>query len=131
MLKKTITYVDYDGNERTEDHYFNLSKAELIEMRYTENGGLEKYIEKIISEQDNSKLLVLFKNIVLKSYGQKSLDGKRFIKSEELTNEFIQSEAYSELFVELMDAEKCAEFFNSIIPKDLLEDADDSQAKTS
>lgn len=130
MLKKTITYTDYDGNERSEEHYFNLSKAELIEMRFKENGGLDKYIEKIISEQDNSKLMGLFKDIVLKSYGQKSLDGKRFIKSEELTNEFIQTEAYSELFVELMDAEKCAEFINAIIPKDLLDESN-NQAKTS
>lgn len=116
MLKKTITFIDYDGNERTEDHYFNLSKAEVIEMELGEAGGLSKTLEKIVAEQDNVKLMKYFKTIILKSYGEKTADGRRFIKSPELSEAFTQTEAYSELFMELMDSEKMAEFVNGIIP---------------
>lgn len=116
MLKKTITFIDYDGNERTEDHYFNLSKAEVIEMELGESGGLSKTLEKIVAEQDNVKLMKYFKSIILKSYGEKTADGRRFIKSPELSEAFTQTEAYSELFMELMDSEKMAEFVNGIIP---------------
>ena len=119
MLKKTITYNDYDGNERTEDFYFNLTQAEILEMDLSASGGLEKLIQKIISEKNGEKIVKLFKEIILKSYGEKSLDGKRFIKNEELTEAFIQTEAYSQLFVELAtDSDKAAEFVNGIIPKD-------------
>lgn len=116
MLKKTITFIDYDGNKRTEDHYFNLSKAEVIEMELGESGGLSKTLEKIVAEQDNVKLMKYFKSIILKSYGEKTADGRRFIKSPELSEAFTQTEAYSELFMELMDSEKMAEFVNGIIP---------------
>lgn len=116
MLKKTITFIDYDGNERTEDHHFNLSKAEIIEMELGESGGLSKTLEKIVAEQDNVKLMKYFKSIILKSYGEKTADGRRFIKSPELSEAFTQTEAYSELFMELMDSEKMAEFVNGIIP---------------
>lgn len=120
MLKKTITYVDYDDNKRTEDFYFNLSKAELTEMEMSQNGGLQKLIEKIIAEQDGSKLIELFKEIILKSYGEKSLDGKRFVKNQEVVDAFVQSPAYSELFMELAtDSDAAANFINNIIPKDL------------
>lgn len=119
MLKKTITYTDYDGNQRTEDKYFNLTKAELVEMNMSITGGLEKTIQKISEEQDVAKIIALFKDIILKSYGEKSLDGKRFIKNAELSEEFAQTEAYSELFMELAtDADKAAAFINGIIPKD-------------
>jgi hypothetical protein len=94
MLKKTITYVDYDGNERTEDFYFNLSKAELIEIETSNNGGLSKMIEKLVAEQDMRRIVEIFKDIILKAYGEKSLDGKRFVKSAELRDSFEQTEAY-------------------------------------
>ncbi len=124
MLKKTITYVDYDGNERTEDKYFNLSKAELMEMQLSENGGLDKVLEKMIAEQDNAKLAELFKKIITLSYGEKSIDGKRFIKKPELTEEFLQTEAYSVLFMELITStEEVAEFIKGVLPKDLQEEA--------
>lgn len=124
MLKKTITYVDYDGNERTEDKYFNLSKAELMEMQLSENGGLDKVLEKMIAEQDNAKLAELFKKIITLSYGEKSIDGKRFIKKPELTEEFLQTEAYSVLFMELITStEALAEFIKGVLPKDLQEEA--------
>ena len=117
MLKKTITYTDYDGNKRTEDFYFNLSKAEVAEMEMSVEGGLTKTLEKIVAEQDGKRIIEMFKDLILKAYGEKSLDGKRFIKSKELSEAFSQTEAYSELFMELaMNAEASAAFVNGIIP---------------
>jgi hypothetical protein len=117
MLKKTITYTDYDGNKRTEDFYFNLSKAEVAEMEMSAEGGLTKTLEKIVAEQDGKRIIEMFKDLILKAYGEKSLDGKRFIKSKELSEAFSQTEAYSELFMELaMNAEASAAFVNGIIP---------------
>lgn len=117
MLKKTITYTDYDNNERTEDFYFNLSKAEVIEMQLSEAGGLDQQIQKLISTQDTKKIVDIFKKLILKAYGEKSPDGKRFIKSPELSEAFSQTEAYTELFVELStNADAAADFFNSIVP---------------
>lgn len=122
MLKKTITYIDYDGNERTEDFYFNLSKAELVEMDASTTGGLAKMITKIVAEQDSKRIIEYFKNLVLKSYGEKSPDGRRFIKSAELSDAFSQTEAYSEIFMELAtDAEAAAKFVNGIVPKNMAE----------
>jgi hypothetical protein len=124
MIKKTISYTDYDGNERKEDFYFNLSKPELIEMQTSEAGGLEKKIEKISKEQDVAKIIELMKDIIQKSYGVKSDDGKRFIKNQEILDEFMQSEAYSELFMELAtDANAASDFINGILPKGLVEEA--------
>ena len=120
MLKKTITYTDYNDNERTEDFYFNLSKAELTEMELSTAGGLAEMIQRIVSTQDAPKIVKVFKDLVLAAYGEKSADGKRFIKTEELREAFSQTEAYSELFMELAtDADAAAAFVNGIVPKDL------------
>lgn len=120
MLTKTITYTDYNGTERTEKFYFNLSKAELIEMELTTAGGYGEMLQNIINAQDGPTLIKIFKELVLKAYGQKSPDGKRFIKSEELSTEFAQTEAYSMLFMELAtDSEAAAKFVNGIIPADI------------
>lgn len=117
MLKKTISYTDYDGNERTEDFYFNLSKAELGEMELSTAGGMEKMLKSIVADEDGKRMIEIFKDIILKSYGVKSLDGKRFIKSAELREEFSQTEAYSNLFIELLtNADKASEFINGIMP---------------
>ena len=117
MLKKTIKYIDYDGNEREEDFYFNLSKGELAEMELSLNGGLEGIENRITQEKDNKKIVATFKDLILRSYGKKSDDGKRFIKSPELTEEFTQTEAYSDLFIELAtDADAAATFVNGILP---------------
>ena len=117
MLKKTITYVDYNGTERTEDFYFNLTKAEILEMELSTEGGMQQMIEKIIAAQDLPSLSKYFKRIILTSYGEKSPDGKRFIKSEQLSNEFSQTEAFSQLYVELAtDDVAAADFINGIIP---------------
>lgn len=116
MLKKTIVYTDYEGNERTDDFYFNLNQPELLEMNVSEKGGLEKVIEKIIATDDFKKLVEIFKEIILKAYGEKSLDGRRFVKSKELSEQFSQTEAYSILFMELaLNAESAAAFINGII----------------
>lgn len=118
MLKKTQTYTDYDGNERTEDLYFNLTKAEVVELNMVTTGGLEKTIDKMSSEQDMKSLYIMFKDIILRSYGEKSLDGKRFIKSKEISEAFSQTEAFSDLILELLgDAKKAADFINAVLPK--------------
>ena len=118
MLKKTITYTDYNGVDRTENFYFNLTKAEVAEMHLTTDGGIDEYIKKIVDAQDVPSLVKIFKEIIFKAYGEKSADGRRFIKSEEISAAFSQTEAYSMLFMELAtDADKAAEFMNAIIPK--------------
>lgn len=119
MLKKTITYTDYNGVSRTEDFYFNLSKAEFIEMELGTVGGFTEMVQKIINTQDAPSLIKIFKELVLKAYGEKSADGRRFIKSEELSIAFSQTEAYTELFTELAtNAEAAAAFINGLAPKE-------------
>jgi hypothetical protein len=120
MLKKTINYTDYNGSEREEDHYFNLSKAEIMEMELSTAGGLSGMIQNIVKTQDGPAIMKIFKDIILKSYGKKSPDGKRFEKSEEISKAFEQTEAYSVLFMELVtDADAAAAFVNGIIPSDV------------
>lgn len=120
MIKKTIEYVDYNGENRKEEFYFNLSKAEVMEMEMSKNGGLSEYIQRIVKSSDNAAIIALFKEIICKAYGEKSLDGKRFIKNKELTDAFVQTEAYSELFMELAtNADEAAAFVNGIIPKNM------------
>ena len=124
MLKKTITYTDYNGTERTEDFYFNLTKAEILEMELSTEGGLQQMIEKIIAAQDMPALSKYFKQIILMSYGEKSPDGKRFIKNEQLREEFSQTEAFSQLYVDLATDDKiAADFINGIIPQEAAEAA--------
>ena len=118
MLKKTITYEDYDGNERTEDFFFNLTKAEIAEMELSAQGGLTKMLERIVQVQDSRRIVEIMKDLILKSYGEKSADGRRFIKNQELRDSFAQTEAYSMLFIELAtDAEAASAFINGIVPK--------------
>ena len=121
MLKKTITYNDYNGVERTEDFYFNLSKAELMEMEMSISGGLTEMIEKIVATKDAPAIMKIFKELVLKAYGEKSADGKRFEKKNgALAEAFAETEAYSQIFMELAtDADKAAEFVNGIMPIDI------------
>jgi hypothetical protein len=117
MLKKVITYKDYNDVERTETFYFNLNKAELTEMEMSITGGMTNLLEKIVAEKDNKRIIEIFKELILKSYGVKSDDGRRFEKSKELREEFEQTEAYSQLFMELAtNAEAASAFVNGIIP---------------
>jgi hypothetical protein len=124
MLKKTITYKDYNDVERTEDFYFNLTKAEVMEMEMSTTGGLAEMIQRIVAAQDAPAIIKIFKDLLLKAYGEKSPDGKRFVKSDAIREAFEQTEAYSILFMELAtDDKKAAEFINGIIPADLNQQA--------
>jgi len=118
MIKKTIKYVDYDGNEREEDFYFHFSEAELAEMEKSVKGGMKQKLETIIKTKDEPEIIKQFKDIILKSYGEKSADGRQFIKNEELSKAFSYTPAYSKLFMELAtDAEAASVFVNGIIGK--------------
>lgn len=121
MLKKSITFEDYDGNERIEDHYFNLNKAETIKWLTTSGDyTLDKVLQRLATERNGKKVMEIFEELIRLSYGRKSLDGRKFEKSDEIWNDFYQTEAYSVLFTELVtDAKKAADFVNRIIPKDL------------
>jgi hypothetical protein len=117
MLKKTITYTDYNGVDRKEDFYFNLTEAEIMEMEMTTEGGLAERIQKIVDAKDQKSIIQIFKDIILRAYGEKSADGRRFIKNEEIQAGFAQTEAYSKLFMELaLDADAGAKFVNGIVP---------------
>lgn len=123
MVKKTVTYEDFDGNERTEDFYFNLTKAELVDLEVSIGGGFKNKLEQIIKEKNQAEIIKYFKEIVLMSYGHKSLDGRTFIKNDEIRNEFTSTMAYSNIFMELASDDKAAaDFVNGIIPKDLTSD---------
>ena len=129
MRKEAITYTDYNFVERTEDYFFNLSKAEIMEMELSIDGGLSETINRIINAKDVPALIKLFKKLLLDSYGVKSPDGKRFIKSDALSTEFAQTEAYSQLFMKLAtDADAASAFVNGIIPADLADKAKNAPA---
>ena len=124
MIKKTVTYTDYNEVERTENFYFNLSKAEVLEMEMSTAGGMAESIQKIIDAKDTPAIIRVFKDLVLKAYGVKSDDGRRFVKSKELSEEFSQTEAYSQIFMELATDDKAAAaFVNGIVPADLAQKA--------
>ena len=133
MLKKTITFEDYNGVKRTEDFYFNLSKAEVVEMEMSTSGGLAEMIQNIVKAEDSAAIIKIFKDLILKAYGEKSLDGKRFVKMDEngnpLYRKFMETEAFSELFMELAtDAEAGAKFVNGIMPAEEVNKAQLPQA---
>jgi hypothetical protein len=119
LLKKSITYTDFDDNEVTETHYFHLSKADLIEMEVSKEGGMQAYIQRVIASEDGKQIIEVFKDLLQKSYGTRT-EGGRFLRDSEKTAEFMASEAYSELFMELVtDPGKASEFINGIMPKGL------------
>ena len=120
MLKKTISYTDYDGNQRTEDFYFNLSKAEITEMELSMEGGMRAYIQRIIAAKSQLELVKLFKDVVLKSYGKKSADGRLFMKNDTIRAEFEAHPAYSMIYMDLVtDEAKASAFVNGIMPADM------------
>ena len=115
-----FAFTDYNGTQRTEDFYFNLNKAELTEMQLSREGGLGEWLKKIIDSESRVEIMRVFKNIILKSYGEKSEDGRRFVKSNEISTAFSQTEAYNQLFMDLISDEKnMSDFINAIIPEDL------------
>lgn len=121
MLKRNITYEDFDGNECTDVFYFNISKPELVDIEVGHEGGFESMIRRIEESKDNQALVNEFKRLVLLSYGQKSEDGKRFIKNDQLREEFLQTAAYNSLFMELaINDGAAAEFIKGILPKDMV-----------
>lgn len=121
MLKQTITYTDFNGVERSEDFYFNLTKAELVELEMGHAGGLSESLQKIVAAEDGGAIIREFKTIILKAYGKRSEDGSRFIKNDKLREEFETSEAYSALFIRLVtDADAAAQFVSGIMPQDLM-----------
>lgn len=131
MVKKSIKYTDFNGNEQVDECYFNLSQSELTQLEVSEKGGFENYISKMIAEQDNKKIYALFKEIVLMSYGEKSFDGKSFIKKKmidgqlvNLRNQFEQTMAFDTLMMELISGgeKTVAEFINKLIPNELQEE---------
>lgn len=128
MIKKTVTYTDYNGVERTENFYFNMSKAEVMEMELSTAGGMAESIQKIVDAKDAPAIIRVFKELVLKAYGVKSDDGRRFKKVKPdgtlYADEFKETEAYSQIFMELAtDADKAAEFVNGIMPAELAQKA--------
>lgn len=126
MLKRTIAFEDYDGNKRSEDHYFNLNKSEVIKWLTTSGDyTLDKVLVRLSEERNGKKIMELFEGLIKLSYGKKSVDGRKFEKNEEIWNDFYQTEAYSVLFTELVtDAKKAADFVNKIIPKDLADEVE-------
>lgn len=131
MLKKSITYTDLNGDEVTEDFFFHLSKADLVEMEVTHKGGLAAWLQRIVASEDGIAIIQEFKSIILRSYGIRSDDGKRFIKSKHMSDDFLNSEAYSTLFLELCtDADAAAQFVQGIIPGDLDKDVTKLSANT-
>lgn len=119
MRKETMTYTDFDGNERTEDFYFNLTEAELMKLNISKakDGGLEELVKRMMNENDGEGIIELFENVLTRAYGEKAPDGKHFVKTKEKTEAFMQTNAYSDLFVKLItDAEYAADFINKVIP---------------
>ncbi len=117
MLKKTIKYTDYNGNVREEDFWFNLTQAEVTELEVSVEGGLVEMINRIVAAQNGRVIIETFKDIILRAYGEKSPDGRRFIKNQEVRDAFAQTEAYSKLFMELAtNAKAASEFVNGIVP---------------
>lgn len=130
MFKKTINYEDFNGQQIKEEFYFNLTKAEIMEMQLEKTGGLTEYIQRIVDSKDVPQLVKLFKELILKSYGVKSDDGKRFIKTKEVVEAFTQTNAYSEFYMELAtNADAASAFVNGIIPADLAEEVKKQEKK--
>lgn len=130
MFKYTIKYTDYNGVEREEPYFFNLSKAELMEMELSTQAGVEEMIRVMIATKDNAKIVKLFKELILKSYGIKSEDGRRFIKTDDLRKDFEQSEAYSEFFMKLLanEDELQSKFINGVISGTNVPNMDEKEA---
>lgn len=124
MLKKTFTYTDYNGTERQEDHYFNISKTELAEMEMGTDGGFTEMLQRIVNSKDMKEIATVFKKIILLAYGEKSPDGRRFMKSEEISKAFSETEMYNQLFMELaFDAKAAIAFVKAILPPNSTEGA--------
>jgi hypothetical protein len=124
MIKKTITYSDFNGNERTEDFYFNLTKAEITKMELSTKGGLAEMIQRIVAAQDTPAIIEVFEDLIKRSYGVKTPDGRGFVKRIEDLEALMSTEAYSQLFMELAtDADAASKFVNGVVPADMAKQA--------
>lgn len=124
MTYELITYKDYNGVEKTRKFYFNINKAELIKLETMTPGGVAQALDDAVKAKDAVKLMQFFERIIAMAYGEKSEDGERFVKSKELSDAFMQTEAYNQLFTSLLtDANKASKFINSVFPKELVEEA--------
>lgn len=122
MYKTTVTYTDYDDVQRTEDLYFNLTTAELIKMENSIAGGLQKRIEIMMQRHDVPTIMQTMEDLIKQAYGQKSMDGRKFVKSDEIYDDFLQSGAYNEFYMGVItDEKKSSEFLDGIIPSDIKE----------
>ena len=130
MLKKTITYTDYDGMERTEDFWFNLSKTELTKLDAELPGGVLGVLRKIIDKKDRNALVDFIETLILRSYGEKTLDGKRFVKTPDMAEEFMQTPAYDELFMSVLsDTDSQTSFINGVIPQSMVKEIEQTDKK--
>lgn len=130
MLKKTITYTDYDGMERTEDFWFNLNKTELTKLDAELPGGVLGVLRKIIDKKDRKALVDFIETLILRSYGEKTLDGKRFVKTPEMAEEFMQTPAYDELFMSILsDTDSQTSFINGVIPQSMAKEIEQTDKK--
>lgn len=124
MIKKTVTYTDFDGNERTEDFYFHLTEQELTEWELSVDGGLSGVLRRIVNSQDTKKYIEIFKDLIIKSYGVKTPDGRGFVKNQEVLSNFTCTQAFSDIYMELATDDKAAsEFVNGVIPANIAEQA--------
>lgn len=133
MYAKKIKYTDFNGTEREQTFFFNLTEAEVIEMQSSVDGGWAEYGQRIIECQNIPELMKLFKELILMTYGEKSADGNRFIKHDptrgRLADEFMQTNAYSELYMEFLNnPESAVEFFNNVIPAKMREDENSGES---
>lgn len=120
MIKKTVTYKDLNGKERTETFYFHYFESEIMDMEMSEEGGLAERIQRIIDAKDQASLLKVIKKFVVDAYGVKSDDGRRFNKSQEVKDAFVECPAYSKIYMELLtNDELAAEFVNKVVPEDM------------
>lgn len=120
MIKKTVTYEDYNGEMRTETFYFHFTEAEILDMEMSTEGGFAERIQRIIDAKDQSALMKLIKKFVIDAYGVKSPDGKRFIKNDEVKAAFLECPAYSDIFMDMVTDDKlAAEFVNGVVPKNM------------
>lgn len=122
MLRKEVEYKDFDGNDRKDVLWFHLNEVEITEMDLETSGGLVKYMESIIDTNDVNQLIAIFKDLLIRSYGERSMDGKHFYKDDKIRNEFVSSAAYPVLYMEMVsDADKAVEFINGIVPSNIRE----------
>lgn len=121
MIKKTLTYTDFNGVERTEDFFFNLTKAEVLKLEMGVKGGLAEQIKRIVDTQDQPAIIQIFEDLIQKAYGVKTPDGRGFLKRKEDLEAFISTQAYSDLYMLLAtNDEEAAKFINGIVPPDLV-----------